>query len=238
MGCICKNNKQELIIETKNEYKNEFINNETNINENNNQIDDEINNNEKKVIQEEEIDTTILGYPELALNLINKIRQNPKHYAKIIEEEINNIIVEKNEYYPKKNKIIYKNKIKVALGKGESAFREAIEELKNMEPMEPLILRNENCLTLPDDMEDYDNPHFLKDKVKEKSENNIHINIFYKERVSDPEISVLLMIVDDRNKKDSGKKRKAILNKDYKYIGITSKYIDDNFISYYSFSKS
>ena len=107
-----------------------------------------------------------------------------------------------------------------------------------MEPMEPLILRNENCLTLPDDMEDYDNPHFLKDKVKEKSENNIHINIFYKERVSDPEISVLLMIVDDRNKKDSGKKRKAILNKDYKYIGITSKYIDDNFISYYSFSKS
>ena len=25
MGCICKNNKQELIIETKNEYKNEFI---------------------------------------------------------------------------------------------------------------------------------------------------------------------------------------------------------------------
>ena len=46
------------------------------------------------------------------------------------------------------------------------------------------------------------------------------------------------MIVDDRNKKDSGKKRKAILNKDYKYIGITSKYIDDNFISYYSFSKS
>ena len=95
MGCICKNNKQELIIETKNEYKNEFINNETNINENNNQIDDDINNNEKKVIQEEEIDTTILGYPELALNLINKIRQNPKHYAKIIEEEINNIIVEK-----------------------------------------------------------------------------------------------------------------------------------------------
>ena len=172
------------------------------------------------------------------MNLINKIRQNPKHYAKIIEEEINNIIVEKNEYYPKKIKIIYKNKIKVALGKGKSAFREAIEELKNMEPMEPLILRNENCLTLPDDMEDYDNPHFLKDKVKEKSENNIHINIFYKERVSDPEISVLLMIVDDRNKKDSGKKRKAILNKDYKYIGITSKYIDDNFISYYSFSKS
>lgn len=237
MGCLCKNNKRELIIEAKSEYKNEFINNETIINEKNNQIDDNITNNDKKVIQEEEIDTTILSYPELALNLINKIRQNPKHYAKIIEEEINHIIVEKNKYYPKKNKIIYKNKMKVALDKGESAFREAIKELKNMEPMEPLILRKENCLTLPDNMEDYENSHFLKDKVKEKSE-NIHINLFYKERVSDPEISVLLMIIDDRNKKDSGKKRKAILNKDYKYIGITSKYIDDNFISYYSFSKS
>ena len=60
---------------------------------------------------------------------------------------------------------------------------------------------------------------------------------FYKERVGDPDISVLLMIVDDRNKMDTGKKRKALLNSEFKYIGITSKYIDDVFISYYSFSK-
>ena len=45
------------------------------------------------------------------------------------------------------------------------------------------------------------------------------------------------MIVDDRNKMDSGKKRKAILNRDFKFIGITSKFIDDTFISYFSFSK-
>ena len=45
------------------------------------------------------------------------------------------------------------------------------------------------------------------------------------------------MIVENKNKKDSGKKRKAILNKDFKFIGITSKFIDDIFIAYFSFSK-
>ena len=201
MGCICKNNKIDIINEQKIEYKNDFIN-ETNINEDDNQMKDNDDINDKKLIKEEEIDTTILGYPEIVFNLINQIRQNPKYYAKIIEKEISNIIVEENKLFPKKNKIIYENKVKVALARGEIAFREAIEELK------------------------------------EKLENNIHINIYYKEKVSDPEASVLLMIVDDRNKKDSGKKRKAILNKDYKYIGITSKYINDIFISYFSFSKS
>ena len=105
-----------------------------------------------------------------------------------------------------------------------------------MEPMEPLEFREENCLTLPDGIED-DNSDFLKNKVKEKLKDNIYINVFFKEKVCIPEISVLLMIVDDRNKMDSGKKRKAILNRDFKFIGITSKFIDDTFISYFSFSK-
>ena len=237
MGCICKNNKHYIINEQKIEYKNDFIN-ETNINEDDNQMKENDDINDKKLIKEEEIDTTILGYPELVFNLINQIRQNPKHYAKIIEKEINNIIIEENKLFPKRNKIIYENKVKVALARGEIAFREAIEELNNLEPMEPLKFRKENCLALPADIEDYEDPNFLKNKVKEKLENNIHINIYYKEKVSDPEVSVLLMIVDDRNKKDSGKKRKAILNKDYKFIGITSKYINNIFISYFSFSKS
>ena len=93
--------------------------------------------------------------------------------------------------------------------------------------MKPLEFREDNCLVLPDNIDDYNNSNFLIEEVKEKLENNIHINIFYKERISDPNISALLMIVDDRGKIDSGKKRKAILNKDFKYIGITSKYIDD-----------
>ena len=235
MGCKCNNNQ---IIEEVTEYKTEFINNETNVNNENinNKIDDNLSFKNEKIIKEEEIDTTIISYPKLVLNLINQIRQNPKEYANIIEESTKNIVEEKNEENLKDIKLIYKSELKVALVRGEPAFLEAAEELRNMEPIEPLEFREDNCLSLPDNLEDYDNSDYLKNKVREKLDNNIYINVFYKENVSNPDISVLLMIVDDRNKKNAGKKRKAILNKNFKYIGITSKYIDDIFISYFSFS--
>ena len=51
-----------------------------------------------------------------------------------------------------------------------------------------------------------------------------------------PEISGLLMIVDDTNK-NAGKKRKALLNKELKYIGVNSKFIGKTFVAYFSFSK-
>ena len=228
MGCRCNNS--QMLIEQKTEYKTESNNSEINNNFT------EFTTNNKQIIKEEEIDTTVITYPKAVFNLINQIRANPKEYADTIEESINYIIEEKDENNPSENKIIYKNQIKVALVRGEEAFKETAEELRNMEPMEPLEFREENCLTLPDDIEE-DNSNFLKSKVKEKLKDNININIFFKEKISIPEISVLLMIVDDRNKKDSGKKRKAILNKDFKFIGITSKFIDDIFIAYFSFSK-
>jgi hypothetical protein len=209
MGCRCNNSP--IMIEQKTEYKTESNNSEINNNFK------ELTTNNKQITKEEEIDTTIKTYPEAVFNLINQIRANPKEYADTIEESINYIIEEKDENNPSENKIIFKNQIKVALVRGEEAFKETAEELKNMESMEPLEFREENCLTLPDDIEE-DNSNFLKSKVKEKLKDNININIFFKEKISIPEISVLLMIVDDRNKKDSGKKRKAILNRDFKFI--------------------
>ena len=233
MGCLCKNNNiNQIILEEGTQYKTEFNNVDNNSNEN------DISFRNKGLIKVKERDSPMIDYPEIIFNLINNIRQNPKEYANIVEQEINNIKEEKNEDNPKEKKYIYQNNIKVALVRGESAFREAAEELKSMEPMKPLEFREDNCLGLPDNLDDYNNSNFLIEEVKEKLENNIHINIFYKERISDPNISALLMIVDDRGKIDSGKKRKAILNKNFKYIGITSKYIDDVFIAYFSFSKS
>ena len=44
------------------------------------------------------------------------------------------------------------------------------------------------------------------------------------------------MIVDD-SKKHPGKKRLTLLNKDLKYIGITSKFIGKTFIAYFALSK-
>ena len=42
------------------------------------------------------------------------------------------------------------------------------------------------------------------------------------------------MIVDDTNK-NAEKKRMALLNKDLKYVGVTSKFIGKTFIAYFSF---
>ena len=44
------------------------------------------------------------------------------------------------------------------------------------------------------------------------------------------------MIVDDTTK-DAGKKRLALLNKDLKYVGVTSKFIGKNFIAYFALAK-
>ena len=129
MGCKCNNNQ---IIEEVTEYKTEFINNETNLNNENinNKIDDNLSFKNEKIIKEEEIDTTIISYPKLVLNLINQIRQNPKEYANIIEESTKIIVEEKNEENLKDIRLVYKSELKVALVRGEPAFLEADEELK------------------------------------------------------------------------------------------------------------
>ena len=78
--------------------------------------------------------------------------------------------------------------------------------------------------------------NFLKKKVIELRKEGIHIDVFYKDLVKIPEVSALLMIVDDSGK-SGGKKRKVVLNKNFKYIGVSYKFIGKTFISYFSFSK-
>jgi hypothetical protein len=89
---------------------------------------------------------------------------------------------------------------------------------------------------MPDNEEEFRDSNSLRKKVQEILSKKITINVFFKELVKIPEISALLMIVDD-NGKNSGKKRKAILNKNYKYIGVSYRFIGKKFISYFSFSK-
>ena len=175
-------------------------------------------------------------YPSKIIGLINRIRQNPKEYADVVEDSIKNIIREERDIEENKPKIIYKEKVKVALMRGEPAFREAVQELRKMEPMPPLIFNEDICIPLPDNENDFRDSTYLRNKVKEILSKNITINVFFKEMVKLPEVSALLMIVDD-NGKNSGKKRKALLNKNFKYIGVTYRFIGKTFIAYFSFSK-
>ena len=232
MGCKCINSSSEK----KTELNPQIISSkQLLLNNNNNSKKNDIEEVAKEDTEEEHM-KKYSNYPSEMITIINKIRQNPKSYADIIEESINNIVIENNNVEINKPKIIYKEKIKVALTRGESAFREAANELRNLTPIPPLEFKEEICIPLPDNIDDFKDANYLRNKVQEILGNKIKINVFYKELVKLPEVSALLMVVDD-NGKNSGKKRKAILNKKFKYIGITYKFIGKTFISYFSFSK-
>ena len=183
-------------------------------------------------------------YVRSAFELINKIRINPSSFSKRIEDGIkyikeekklitNPITGEKNE----KSRIIFKKKVKIVLAKGENAFKEAAEILKKKNPVHPLSFCEEIIIPLPKNEEEFQDSTFLKRNAEELRKNSpFHFEVYYKDLIRDPFISVLLMIVDDFEI-DNGKKRECLLDPELKYIGINSKYIGKNFIAYFSFAK-
>ena len=221
--------QNEDLLGLNNQYNfNDELNSPNKLNNKNNEIY-EINNNYND--QNEKY----ADYPEKIVELINNIRQDPVGYADVIEESIQNIIEEEDKNDPSNIKIIYKKKVKVALNRGELAFREAVDILRSLNPLPPLEFSNEKCVPLPENEEELRRPAFLKEQVKKMREET-EIDVFFKDLIKVPEVSVLLMIVDDTNK-NCGKKRLTLLNKDLKYIGVTSKFIGKTFIAYLAFSK-
>ncbi len=171
-----------------------------------------------------------IDYSQKVISLINSIRSNPASYAKIVEDSIKNIKTVKN------NQIIYHNVVKVALHRGEQAFRDAIEDLRNTAPMQDLRFNPFICIPLPENEQELKDQVFLKTQVNNLREKNNNIEIYFKDLIKIPEISVLLMIVDD-NSKNVAKKRMTLLNKDFKYIGVNSKFIGKNFVAHFAFSR-
>ena len=216
------------------------------LNEDNNnfEIHDNNENNDIGEEHEEEYNEQIIenkntkyaDYPEKMLELINKIRENPYYYADVVEDSIKNIVeVHEEDEDEAKPKIIYKKKVKVALAKGEPSFRECSEKLRNMESLPPLEFKNDICVPLPDNEEDIRNPSYLRDQVKVLRETS-NIDVYFKDLIKIPEVAGLLMIVDD-SEKSPGRKRNAVLNREFKYIGINSKFIGKTFVAYFTFSK-
>ena len=261
MGCQCANkedeNKSEIIKEIDEEARqNEENNNNFNsyskegifgldgLNQNENQEkppsekpDNENDNdfNENDMNNNLEKNIKYSDYPQKMLDLINQIRANPVSYADVIEECIQNITEEQDKIDETKTRIIYKKKVKVALNRGEIAFKDAAEELRNMEPLPPLELKNDICVPLPEEEAEIKDSSYLREQVKIIREKT-NIDVFFKDLIKIPEVSALLMIVDD-SEKNPGKKRQAVLNKDFKYIGISSKFIGKTFIAYFAFSQ-
>jgi len=178
-------------------------------------------------------------YNSRIINLINEMRLNPNKYSEVIEDNIQYIYKEvRNELnketgeIEQKEEYIFQKKVKVRLYEGENAFLRAADYLKSINPMNELIYKEEIKLDLPDNIEEIKNNNIIKEKIKNKK----NINAFFKDNVRNPEIGLLLMIIGDY-KNAQNKKRNALLNPEYKYIAVNSKFIGDYFVSFFTFSK-
>ena len=218
-----------------------------------NQKPNNINNNSNNIYPKEKNDISINSiisslykndYNTRMVDLINKLRTNPKEYAKIILSNIQYIqkrvkitaddITGQNE---EKEEIFFQKKIKVELYRGEIAFFETAEFLRKLKPLKELIVKEEIKMNLlPETEEQIRNDKLLIKNQLDEIKKRFNISAFFKDNLKNPEIGLMLMIIGD-NKNSQNKKRNALLNPNYKYIAINSKFIGDKFVSYFTFSK-
>ena len=169
-------------------------------------------------------------YSRIIFDYINKLRRNPKYIANMIDENKKYIIMEDS------NKLFFrKNNIKFSLNKGLPIFDETINVLNNLEPMNKLILNKNIIVDLPDNEDDIINLNYINNQVEILKNNGNHISSYWKEKIKDPEIAFLMMVIDD-NYVQKGLKRKDLINPEYKYIGISSIEINDKFACYITLS--
>lgn len=257
MGCQCIQNVKKEEKDNENNFVNDFQNG-TNINENissniikirninqkfdsfsnqatkssyskNNNIIDlkhSFNNNQNLLIFQ-------------ILEQINIIRTNPLSYIDIINKYKENIIEKNNKYYLKSNK--YLNTL-ILLEKGESEFNECIKLLYLQESLEPIELNHKLKLdvNIPLNNENlsidyYTSLEFIEkiinNKIKLLEDNFEIIGFHYDKSLNDPELSVVLQLIDDTGNEKS--RRKNILNKKVKYVGISALNLKENIYCYY-----
>ena len=179
----------------------------------------------KKVITSSPYD----NYSKYLLEQINKIRTDPQSYIGIIEDAKNNIIKDKQ------GRLIYNGKIKIALTDREAAFNNAINYLKRVQPMNKLEFNPYITVELPKTENELKYKNDLTLKIENMINNGINVKSYWRDVIKDPEISFLMMIVDDNGIK-SGMRRKDLLDPNMKYIGISSIEINGSFVCYITLS--
>jgi len=236
-GCNCLDKKPEENNEINNlenedkEHSEPEIENPFNPEEYENVILEEKKEAEEEITDLESLAQENEQYDQFsirALDLINSIRKDPPSYSSKIIDNIQYILVEND-------KKIFKKKVKVLLNRGEDAFREAANELSQLAPMGELVMKPEIMIPLPETEEQLNNNLILRNNVN-IIRNSYNINVYFKNLIKNPEIAVLLLIIDDCAN-NPGKKRKAILNPEFRKVAINSKFIGSKFISHFAFSK-
>ena len=176
------------------------------------------------------LDTTMEpsdNFSKILLSKINQLRANPQSYINTIEKAKNNIMTDKH------GRLLYNAKIKIALSRGEQAFNEAIDFLKTSKATDKLIFNPYLTVEMPKSENEIKYKNDLRYKVEGLINKGIIIKSFWRDVIKDPEISFLMMIVDDIGEK-SGMRRKDLLDPNMKYIGISSVEINGSFVCYFT----
>ena len=125
---------------------------------------------------------------------------------------------------------------KVSLIKGKDAFLQAAELLAMEECSDELEFRKELCLEISDNKQKWTDKEYLEEYLEDKA-NNLDYKLFgfhFDIGVSDPLTSIVLQIIDDNVL--NFQRRNNILNRNYKYIGVSSKKIEGSFCLYVTFA--
>ena len=165
------------------------------------------------------------NFSKALFSRINKIRSNPQSYINFIENSKKNIMTDK------KGRLIYNGTIKIALTRGEQAFDEAIDFLKKSKSMEQLVFNPYLTVEMPKTANEIKYKNDLRYKVEKMINKGIIIKSFWRDVIRDPEISFLMMMVDDTGEM-SGMRRKDLLDPNMKYIGINAVEINGSFVCY------
>ena len=231
---ISKTNKYNIYnsemdqIQQFDEWKREGSNSLRAKNESQSKNNNNYNNNfnyEQKPYLLNNADKPIDNFSRYIFENINNIRENPQSFIPIIEKAKSHIM------HDKTGTCIYKSSVKVALSRGEPAFDEAIDYLRNLEPMNKLIFSSDLVIIPPNDENALKDREYMREKINEKVQLGIPIRSFWRDIIKDSETCLLLMIVDDTGA-NSGKKRNDLLDPSMQGIGIASRTMGKTFASY------
>ena len=97
--------------------------------------------------------------------------------------------------------------------------------------MNKLIYNPNLTIELPRNENDIKSRSYLPEQIRKKIDDGVEIKSFWKDVVKDPDTCFILTIVDDSGR-HAGNKRSDILDRNNKYIGISSVKIGKSFACY------
>jgi len=129
---------------------------------------------------------------------------------------------------------------KISLNRGEPAFREFAQKLKETQPLKPLEARDDLKVLISEDVTKWTDKTTLAESVnKQKTvarQSHGYTNFNFHFDVGSPQAdtSFVLQLVDDTPFK--GARSKNILNPDFKYIGISTLKVKNKNCGYFLFA--